>query len=129
MLKKIARLFVMAAVLKRFSRVRGRWSPPWPSGGSESAGVAAAGFSAAESVVTSMTGSAAEGHPAVGVQSRQRADTRWRFRGAPPRRLLDPSQRPAQSPQGYNLLFLILVQDIGHTAESYQAPGLSQCPG
>lgn len=33
---------------------------------------------------------------------------------------LASSQRPAQPSQGYNLLFLLFTQDIGHAEEGYK---------
>src|SRR5271157_1415969 len=39
--------------------------------------------------------------------------------------LLDPSQRPSQSPQSYDLLFLLFVQDIGHAHGAYKPPPAS----
>ena len=42
-----------------------------------------------------------------------------------PGRLLDPPQRPSQSPQSYDLLFLLFLQDIGHAHGAYKPPPAS----
>src|SRR6266446_2393699 len=45
------------------------------------------------------------------------------------RGLLDLSQRPSQSSQGYDLLFLFVLQDIRHVARGYLPSRCCQCPG
>ena len=46
-----------------------------------------------------------------------------------PRGLLDLSQRPSQSSQGYDLLFLVVLQDIRHVARGSLPSRCCQCPG
>jgi hypothetical protein len=42
---------------------------------------------------------------------------------------LDLPQRPSQSSQGYDLLFLFVLQDIRHVARGYLPSRCCQCPG
>jgi hypothetical protein len=41
---------------------------------------------------------------------------------------LDSSQRPSQSPQRYDLLFLFIVQDIAHNDGGYRPRVEIKCP-
>src|SRR5207253_4070206 len=90
-----------------------------------------AGFAASEPVITSMAGFAllsAAIFPAPyfhtcafqigadGLSTHSRG-------------LLDLSQRPSQSSQGYDLLFLFVLQDIRHVARGYLPSRCCQCLG
>ena len=81
-----------------------------------------AGFAASEPVITSMAGFALPsrfhlpgGHISTPAPAQIGADgLSTHSRG-----LLDLSQRPSQSSQGYDLLFLFVLQDIRHVARGY----------
>src|SRR5437899_7353336 len=89
-------------------------------------------FAASEPVITSMAGFALlsrlhlPGGPYLHTRASQIGADRLSTHS---RGLLDLSQRPSQSSQGNDLLFLFVLQDIRHVARGYLPSRCCQCPG
>jgi hypothetical protein len=80
-----------------------------------------AGFAGLESVVTPLAGFARSAPPTTGRPHRHSGGFQIgrRSLSADTGFTLNPPQRPPQPPQCYDLLFLLLAQDIAHVDEGY----------
>src|SRR5271165_4918514 len=94
---------------------------------SESVITSLAGFAAPESVITWLAGFWRSPPPTAGRTHGNPSRFQVCTGGfaTDPGRLLDPPQRPSQSPQSYDLLFLLFLQDIGHAHGAYKPPPAS----